>query len=86
MSDCPSEGGSFRVTIYYREPTYELFNGRKADPYFWTFEVEASTTEHAELEARRQFEEMARTSSVGWVRRIVRVDTEPPDRPVLRSA
>jgi hypothetical protein len=78
MSQSPDSSDAYRVTIYYREPTYELFSGKKADPYSWTFEVEAASAQTAELEALRQFDEMARSSSVGWVRRIVRVETEAP--------
>ncbi len=84
--DDPFPRRAFRVTIHYREPTYELFSGRRGDPYRWTFEVDAATPEGAESEARREFDELARASSVGWVRRIVRVDTEPAAASALRSA
>jgi hypothetical protein len=69
---------TYRVTIYYREPTYELAAGRRAEPYSWTFEVEAFSADSARREALREFDELARISSVGWVRRVERVLTEPP--------
>lgn len=76
---------TYRVTIYYREPTYELATGRRREPYSWTFEVESHSVEAARREAMREFDELARISSVGWVRRVERVLTEPP-RQHLASA
>lgn len=69
---------SFRITIYYREPTYELVAGRKKHPYSWTWEVVAQDESAARAQAMRQFEDLARRSSVGWVRRIEGVLTEVP--------
>jgi hypothetical protein len=68
----------FRITIYYREPTYELATGRCGRSYCWTSEVAAADAVTARDEALRQFEELARCSSVGWVRRVERVLTETP--------
>jgi hypothetical protein len=68
----------YKVTVYYREPTYELATGPRAEPYSWTFEIEALSAEAARNEAMRQFDELARISSVGWVRRVERVVTDPP--------
>jgi hypothetical protein len=79
--ETPSGLSPFQVTIWYREPTYELVNGPKDDPYFWTQIVFAVDPEHACRLALREFEQMARLSNVGWIRKILRVDTE-----VLRKA
>ncbi len=65
----------FAVTVYYREPTYELVAGCKAEPYRWTYRVFAPDEANARELALREFEEMARLSSVAWVRRVVRIDT-----------
>ncbi len=86
MPDDASMRRAFRVTVHYREPTYELFHGRRGEPYRWTFEVEAESPERAEREARRQFDELARVSNVGWVRTIVGIETEPAAGCTLRSA
>jgi len=69
---------TYRVTILYREPSYERARGRRADPYSWSFEVEALSVDSARAEAMRRFDELARNSGVGWVRRIERVLTEVP--------
>jgi hypothetical protein len=68
----------YRITIYYREPTYELATGRPATSYSWTSEVSASDPAAARELALRQFEELARCSSVGWIRRVERILTETP--------
>ena len=78
QAGCGTAGAcAFRVTVYYREPSYELAAGYKSAPYAWTYEIDAADAAAAETEALRRFDEMARSSSVGWVRRIVRVDTRP---------
>jgi hypothetical protein len=67
---------SFRVTVHYREPTYEMVNGPKRDPYRWVTTLVADDRSMAERLALEEFEAMARLSSVGWVRRVVQVATE----------
>jgi hypothetical protein len=76
----------YLVTVYYREPTYELFSGAKAEPYHWTFEVEADDVEAAKRESLRQFRELASVSSVGWIRRIVSVRVVSARAGLLQSA
>ncbi|MBW2528250.1 MAG: hypothetical protein JRI23_29000 [Deltaproteobacteria bacterium] len=66
----------YSVTIYYREPTFEKRLGREGEPYRFTFEIRARTEQGAVRAARRQFWEMARLSSVGWVREILRVEVD----------
>lgn len=70
----PSSGSRFQVTIWYREPTYELVVGPKPEPYFCTYVVTALDSEHASRLAMREFDELARLSSVGWVRHVVRIE------------
>ena len=66
----------FRVTIHYHEPAFEMRIGRSGAPYHFTFEVTAPNEGRAMRQARHQFQEMARLSSVGWVREIVRIEAE----------
>jgi hypothetical protein len=70
------EPAAFRVTIHYREPTYELHAGPKADPYWWTFRIMARTAAEALKRAISTFREMESLSSVGWTREIVRTIVE----------
>jgi len=62
----------YRVTVLYREPTYELETGRERT-YSGTFEVDADTPEQAMNEAVGIFKSYEDLSSVGWVREIVKV-------------
>ncbi len=59
----------YRVTIPYREPTYEMHRGRpRKNPYLAQYEVSAETKEAAIESALELFEKDARDSRVGWVR------------------
>ena len=59
------------VRIHYREPTYEMYVGKKARPYQWTYRVSAESPQQAKTRALAEFKEMARASNVGWKREIV---------------
>jgi len=65
----------YRVVIEYCEPTYATYAGTPPKTYRGTFEVKAYSPANAEELARQEFHEMARLSSVGWSREIVRVMT-----------
>jgi len=65
---------TYRVKILFREPTYELYNGPRAEPYFWTHDVRTTTEEVAVERATAVFLEMAKESSVMWIRKIVRTE------------
>lgn len=69
------------MTIYYHEPAFEMRIGRRGAPYCFTFDITARSEANAIRQARRRFAEMARLSSVGWVREIVRVEAERVARP-----
>ena len=58
----------YRVEILYREPTYELHAGPKAEPYRWTYRVQATNEEQAKSLAIEDFRMLERNSSVGWTR------------------
>ena len=75
VSDVPP----YQVTIYYREPTFEERIGRTGAPYRFTFDVSALTERGAVRKARDRFDQMARLSSVGWVREIVRIEARRAD-------
>jgi 1,2-phenylacetyl-CoA epoxidase PaaB subunit len=64
----------YSVTIYYREPAFELRLRRQGPPYRYTFDVRARDERSAVEMARRQFDEMAQISSVGWAREIVEIE------------
>lgn len=59
----------YRVVIPYREPTYEVHTGKpRKRPYRAPYEVMASTTEKAIINALELFERDAKHALVGWVR------------------
>ncbi len=68
---------SFRVRIFYREPTYELSRGARRAPYSGTFVVEARDESEAKQGAIDEFNAIAKQSSVGWVREILEVCVSP---------
>ncbi len=63
-----------RVTVFYREPTFEARLGRRGPPYRWEYEIEAVDAPTAIAIACREFDEVARASGVGWAREIVAWD------------
>lgn len=70
-------GQAYLVRIIYREPTYELEVGPKAEPYCFTYRVEAPGEEQARRLALEDFQWMERNSSVGWRRVISAVEVTP---------
>jgi len=64
----------FKVTIRYREPTYERATGPKAAPYRWTYDMLASDGEEARRRAIDEFRSVERQSGVSWTREIEGVD------------
>jgi hypothetical protein len=69
----------YRVTILYREPTYEALHGARARPYRGSFEVTAPHPDAAVALARRRFREATAQSGVGWVREVVGVEVHALD-------
>jgi hypothetical protein len=70
--DVPSLS-SYTVVVYYREPTYEVRHGDKAEPYQFTYEVMAVDEDDARAAALAQFRATADDSQVGWVRQVLQV-------------
>jgi hypothetical protein len=66
----------YQVRIHYREPTYELYSGRKARPYSCSCTVQAQNGAEAKRLALMQFEELQRRSAVTWAREIVLVELD----------
>jgi hypothetical protein len=62
------------IRIAYREPTYEAGHGARPRPYGALYRLRATSTLDAHERAVREFREMERNSSVGWVRQIVSVE------------
>lgn len=76
-------GNLYKVTVSYREPTYEARTGPRAAPYRWTYRLLADSEQTARRRALAEFEAVTRLSSVGWSREVVAVDvqeTDPPPR------
>ena len=77
VPEAPPAAARFRVTIYYREPTYARSRGIPDREYQGTFEVVAADTAEAVTLAIEEFRAAARRASVGWSREIVRVSIAP---------
>ena len=59
----------FKVTIPYKEPTYEAHTGRpRSLPYYARYNVTADSKEEAILKAISLLEKGWIQSGVGWVR------------------
>jgi hypothetical protein len=67
----------FRVTIHYREPSYEASVGRAPTTYRWTYLVQARGESEAERIAVERFRMTAEQSSVGWVRVVTGIVVAP---------
>ena len=65
--------GAYIVGITYREPVYAKHSGTDR-PYSSRFVVQAAGEHDAIAQAKAEFEAMAVTSGVGWVRIIERID------------
>lgn len=72
----PLPQGTYRVRIHYREPTYELYAGPKRQPYRWTYRIAAANPDEAKHIALREFQAMARQSSVSWAREVILIELE----------
>jgi hypothetical protein len=66
----------FTVKVYYREPTYELRVGPKADPYSMQYEIPAHDQDEAIRRATAALNESLPESSVGWIRDVVGVTVD----------
>lgn len=71
-----AEAEEYVVTIAYREPGYAQRNGVAERIYHGSFTVRARDEQGAVRRAVAEFHEIARLSSVGWVRVIDRVVCE----------
>jgi hypothetical protein len=69
--------GGFRVTIHYREPSYEASAERPPTVYRWTYLVRAGGVGEAERVAIDEFKRTEQQSSVGWVRVVTGVVVAP---------
>jgi hypothetical protein len=78
----PAEPDSFsyRVTVFYREPTYQQRTCRVREPYRYTFDVEAADPESAREHALAAFRDMAIQSGAGWIREIVDIVVRTAER------
>ena len=64
----------FRVTVFYREPTYARYRGIETKTYRGSFTVRAHSETEAIEKARALFEDAARAATVSWPREIVRTE------------
>jgi hypothetical protein len=72
----------YHVRIEFREPTYELRAGTKPEPYLFGYDLEAPSESEAQQSALMEFREMAKLSSVAWIRQVLQVIVTPAPRPV----
>jgi hypothetical protein len=79
-------GTLYKVTVSYREPTYEERTGPRAVPFRWTYTLLADSADHARRRALSEFDEVTRQSSVGWSRQVVAVDVREADPPLRAPA
>lgn len=77
----PELGARYRVTVSYREPTYEARSGARPNPFRWTYAISAESEEQARASALREFRHTTEMSSVGWSRVVVGVDVDRDDAP-----
>ncbi len=70
-------GGFYVVTIFYREPGYATHENAEAKTYSGSFTVRARDRGEAIRKARTAFYEVAKASSVGWVREITEIVCRP---------
>lgn len=70
--------GAFIVGITYREPVYAQRSGTDK-PYSSRFVVQAADEQDAIAQAKAEFQAMAATSGVGWIRIIERIDCRRAD-------
>ncbi len=67
----------FIVEVRYREPSYEIRHGARAEPYRFRYRLEAPSEHAAIASVVAEFERMNVLSSVGWTRQIVELVVEP---------
>ena len=72
----PANPDEYKVTIYYREPGYAQRNGAAEQTYRGSFIVQATDEQAAVRRAVSEFDQMARLSSVSWIRVIEKVVCE----------
>jgi hypothetical protein len=66
----------FIVEVRYREPSYELQHGARAEPYRFRYRVHAQSEQAAIEFAISEFERVSALSWVGWTRSIVEIVVE----------
>lgn len=67
---------SWRVTVSYTEPTYDLSQERPPVRRQWTWRGLAASSERAHRAALAEFQRLWALSDVGWVREVGGVNVE----------
>lgn len=67
----------YRVTLFYEEPTFDLWSGSEPRMRRGTYVIEAPTADDAVRLASEEFRRVARASAVPWIREIVGHRCEP---------
>ncbi|HUK57078.1 MAG TPA: hypothetical protein VLY20_10515 [Nitrospiria bacterium] len=68
---------SYLITIFFREPDYELRVGAKPEPYSVSYRLQAASKEDAERLALDEFRRQASASHVSWTRVVEKVESRP---------
>lgn len=66
---------TYIVTIFYREPSYELRAGIKEEPYSGSYRIQAGSQEESERLALEQFRRQENGSQVSWTRVVEKVES-----------
>ncbi len=66
----------FNVIVHYTEPLYRLYRKLPPKVYSCRSKIEASDFDEALSEALAIFKLTTKQSSVGWLRKVVRVEVE----------
>jgi hypothetical protein len=66
---------TYIVTIFFREPSYELRAGAKSEPYSAAYRIQAGSKEESERLALEAFRSQERGSNVSWGRVVEKIES-----------
>jgi hypothetical protein len=73
----PAKDPTWRVTVSFTEPTFDLSRGREPVLRQWTWNGVAWTSDRAHRAALDEFKRLWALSGTGWVREVGGVHVEP---------
>jgi hypothetical protein len=66
---------TYVITIFFREPSYELRVGAKAEPYSASYRIQAGSKEESERLALEAFRWQESNSHVSWGREVEKIES-----------